>query len=56
LFQSLLLPSTQSESALPLIPLVPESDVSFDVLSCGYFFLHILIRINCNRIFDGLLY
>jgi hypothetical protein len=53
-FQSLQLPSTQPES-----PLAPESYVSFKIrtqLSTEFFVFHISIRINCNRISDGLLY
>jgi hypothetical protein len=51
LFQSLQLPSTQSKS-----PLAPKSRTAFEVLTVNRTFIfHISIRINCNRISEGLL-
>jgi hypothetical protein len=64
-FQSLRLPWTQPESPLALIPLVPESHVTFwkYVLNCEQNFSFFIFRsglsdilINCNRISEGLLY
>jgi hypothetical protein len=58
-FQSLQLPSTQSESPLALIHLAPKSHVSFKVNRNFRFFISIWIirhRINCNRISEGLQY
>jgi hypothetical protein len=50
-FQSLQLPSTQSES-----PLVPKFYVFQSMHSTVKRSLHISIRISCNRISEGLLY
>jgi hypothetical protein len=52
-FQSLQLPSTQSES-----PLAPKSHASFKVLAqlrTEFFIFYISMRINCTRISEGLL-
>jgi hypothetical protein len=51
-FQSLQLPSTQSQSPFALIPLATKSQVYSTVN--GIF--HISIRITCNRISEVLLY
>jgi hypothetical protein len=52
-FQSLQLPSARSES-----PLAPKSLASFKAcaqLRTEFLIYHISIRINCNRISEGLL-